>query len=93
MECDFVLDILDAMLEVTDLLSIADKMHFVLVKIDPNSEMHLVSSQYLDWRDVLSSPLGKKRLSVEMMGIGEFSLVLVGIGILSCLSIFIICKY
>ena len=59
------------MLEVTDLLSIADKIHMVLVKTDPNSETHLISSQYIDWRSTLSSPTGKHSVSVEMMGIGK----------------------
>ncbi|KAF6036841.1 CEP76 [Bugula neritina] len=69
----------DAMLEVTDLLSVADKIHIVLVKTDPNSETHLVSSQYLDWRDVLCIPTGKKTISIEMMGVGTESSISVGI--------------
>lgn len=59
------------MLEATELLSIADKIHMVLVKTDPNCDTHLVSSQYLDWRSVLSSPAGKHSLSVEMTGTSE----------------------
>lgn len=61
------------MLEVTELLSIADKMHMVLVKTDPNSESHLISSQYVDWRSALTSPTGKQSISVEMMGVGKHS--------------------
>ena len=61
----------DVLLEVTDLLSIADKIHMVLVKTDPNSETHLISSQNIDWRTVLTTPAGKQTISVEMMGVGE----------------------
>ena len=61
------------LLEVTDLLSIADKIHMVLVKTDPNSETHLISSTYIDWRTALTTPTGKQMISVEMMGVGESS--------------------
>ncbi|XP_067934415.1 centrosomal protein of 76 kDa-like isoform X2 [Watersipora subatra] len=69
----------DKMLDVTELLSIGDKIHMVLVKTDPNSDTHLISSQYLEYRTVLSSPTGKRSLSVEMMGIGTESSISVGI--------------
>lgn len=59
------------MLGVTDMLAIADQIHFVLVKTDPNSEMQLISSTYLDWRSVLCSPTGKKTISIEMLGVGS----------------------
>jgi len=59
------------MLDSVELLSLADDIHFVITKMDPNSETHLISSKYVNWRSVLAAPLGKESLSLEMMGVGE----------------------
>lgn len=59
------------MLDSTAMLSLCDPVHFVLIKTDTSSETTLVSSYFLDWRTVLSSPNGKTCFAVELMGVGE----------------------
>uniref|UniRef100_A0A1A8J0Y6 Centrosomal protein of 76 kDa n=1 Tax=Nothobranchius kuhntae TaxID=321403 RepID=A0A1A8J0Y6_NOTKU len=59
------------MVDATDMLSICDPVHFVLIKTDTSGETTLVSSYFLDWRIVLSSPSGKTCFAVELMGVGS----------------------
>ncbi|XP_057691364.1 centrosomal protein of 76 kDa [Corythoichthys intestinalis] len=57
--------------DATTMLSICDPVHLVLIKTDTSSETTLVSSHFLDWRPVLSSPSGKTCLALELMGVGS----------------------
>lgn len=59
------------MADATAMLSMCDPVHFVLIKTNTSSETMLVSSYFLDWRTVLSSPSGKTCFAVELMGVGE----------------------
>lgn len=59
------------MADATSMLSMCDPVHFVLIKTDTSSETMLVSSYFLDWRTVLSSPSSKTCFAVELMGVGE----------------------
>lgn len=59
------------MADATTMLSMCDPVHLVLIKTDTSSETTLVSSYFLDWRAVLSSPSGKTCFAVELMGVGE----------------------
>ena len=61
------------------ILSLADKIHLVLVKESPSGEHTLLSSCHLQWRDVLSANSGTFRKSVEINGIGAETNVPVGI--------------
>ncbi|XP_037533110.1 centrosomal protein of 76 kDa isoform X2 [Nematolebias whitei] len=67
------------MVDATTMLSMCDPVHFVLIKTDTSSETTLVSSYFLDWRTVLSSPSGKTCFAVELMGVGSECKVPVGI--------------
>ncbi|XP_010878657.1 centrosomal protein of 76 kDa isoform X1 [Esox lucius] len=59
------------MADATAMLSISDPVHLVLIKTDTSSETSLVSSYFLDWRTVLSSPSGKTGVAVELLGVGS----------------------
>uniref|UniRef100_A0A3Q3KZA2 Centrosomal protein of 76 kDa n=1 Tax=Mastacembelus armatus TaxID=205130 RepID=A0A3Q3KZA2_9TELE len=59
------------MADATTMLSICDPVHLVLIKTDTYSETVLVSSYFLDWRAVLSSPSGKTCFAVELLGVGS----------------------
>jgi centrosomal protein CEP76 len=59
------------MADATTMLSICDPVHLVLIKRDASSETTLVSSYFLDWRTVLSSPSGKTSIAVELLGVGK----------------------
>ena len=50
------------------LLSITDPIHIVMMKTDVNGETNLVSSHFLEWRSVLTMPLNKQTISIELMG-------------------------
>ncbi|MBN3308447.1 CEP76 protein, partial [Amia calva] len=67
------------MADATTMLSISDRVHMVLIKTDTSSETVLVSSHFLDWRSVLSSPSGKTSLAAELLGVGSESKVPVGV--------------
>jgi centrosomal protein CEP76 len=56
------------------LLSICDRIHLVMVKIDSsNDDVVLISSTYIDWRtNVLCSQSSKHVFSLELMGTGLF---------------------
>lgn len=59
------------MADATTMLAMCDPVHLVLIRTDTSSETTLVSSYFLDWRTVLSSPSGKTCFAVELMGVGE----------------------
>ncbi|XP_069543984.1 centrosomal protein of 76 kDa isoform X2 [Brachyistius frenatus] len=59
------------MADVSAMLSMCDPVHLVLIKTDTSGETALVSSYFLDWRNVLSSPSGKTCSAVELMGVGS----------------------
>ncbi|CAB1321411.1 unnamed protein product [Coregonus sp. 'balchen'] len=61
------------MADATTMLSICDPVHLVLIKRDTSSETTLVSSYFLDWRTVLSSPSGKTSIAVELLGVEALS--------------------
>ncbi|KAG7234978.1 hypothetical protein INR49_003475, partial [Caranx melampygus] len=61
------------MVDATTMLSLCDPVHLVLIKTDTSSETTLVSSYFLDWRTVLSSPSGKTCFAVELMGVETLS--------------------
>ncbi|XP_041454827.1 centrosomal protein of 76 kDa-like [Lytechinus variegatus] len=61
------------------LLSLAEPIHMVLVKTDPSGETSLLSSHFLEWRTVLSTPTGSQNIPVELLGVGSESKVPVGI--------------
>lgn len=59
------------MADATTMLSMCDPVHLVLIRTDTSGEITLVSSYFLDWRMVLSTPCGKTCFAVELMGVGE----------------------
>lgn len=59
------------MADATTMLSICDPIQLVLIRTDTSSDTTLVSSYFLDWRTVLSSPSGKTCFAVELMGVGK----------------------
>lgn len=59
------------MADATTMLSICDPVQLVLIRTDTTGETSLVSSYFLDWRTVLSSPSGKTCFAVELMGVGK----------------------
>ncbi|KAJ8288504.1 hypothetical protein COCON_G00011630 [Conger conger] len=67
------------MVDATNMLSISDPVHMVLIKTDTSSETTLVSSYFLDWRSVLSAPNGKTSMAIELLGVGSECKVPVGV--------------
>ncbi|XP_056142658.1 centrosomal protein of 76 kDa [Lampris incognitus] len=59
------------MADATTMLSICDPVHLVLIKTNTSAETTLVSSYFLDWRTILSSPSGKTCFAVELLGVGS----------------------
>lgn len=59
------------MADTTTMLSMCDPVHLVLIRTDTSNETTLVSSYFLDWRTVLTSPTGKRCFAVELLGVGE----------------------
>lgn len=59
------------MADTTSMLSMCDPVHLVLIRTDTSNEKTLVSSYFLDWRTVLTSPSGKTCFAVELLGVGE----------------------
>ena len=55
----------------TALMSICDPVHLVLLKTEPTGETVLVSSNFLEWRHVLSAPNSRCTVPVELHGVGE----------------------
>ena len=61
----------DRMVTPNDALSIADSVHLVLTKTNRTGEIDLVGSSYLEWRHILSDPMGKLSRSLELSGVGS----------------------
>ena len=59
------------MADIQTLLSICDRVHIVLTRKDTMGEVHLVSSHFLEWRQVLCAPASKTNRILELNGIGE----------------------
>lgn len=59
------------MADATSMLSMCDPVHLVLIRTDTSDEKTLVSSHFLDWRTVLTSPSGKTCFALELLGVGE----------------------
>lgn len=60
------------MADAATLLSMCDRVHIVLTRKDTLGEVHLVSSTFLEWRQVLCEPENKVDRIVEMNGIGKY---------------------
>jgi centrosomal protein CEP76 len=67
------------MADSTTLLSIFDPIHIVMTRVDVNQEMHLISSQFLEWRSVLTAPNSKQNMTIEMMSTGSESKIPAGL--------------
>lgn len=61
------------------MLSLCDPIHLVLIKTEPTGETSLVSSNFLEWRQVLSAPNSRCTRTIEFMGVGQENKVPVGI--------------
>ncbi len=60
-----------AMADTQTLLSICDRVHIVLTRKDTLGEIHLVSSHFLEWRQVLCAQTNKTNRILELNGIGN----------------------
>ena len=61
------------------LLSICDQIHLVMIRTDSNQETHLISSNFLEWRTILTFPGQKQNIAIELMGTGAESKVPAGL--------------
>lgn len=68
-----------AMADTQTLLSICDRIHIVLTRKDTVGEVHLISSHFLEWRQVLCAPSNKTNRTLELNGIGAENKLPVGI--------------
>jgi centrosomal protein CEP76 len=59
------------MADTQTLLSICDRIHIVLTRKDTLGDIHLVSSHFLEWRQILSAPGNKTNRILELNGIGR----------------------
>lgn len=59
------------MADTQTLLSICDRVHIVLTRKDTLGEIHLVSSHFLEWRQVLCAQANKTNRILELNGIGK----------------------
>jgi hypothetical protein len=59
------------MADTQTLLSICDRVHIVLTRKDTLGEIHLVSSHFLEWRQVLCAQANKTNRILELNGIGN----------------------
>ena len=64
------------MADSTTLLSICDAVHLVVTKTTRHGDTSLVSSHFLDWRQVLAATDSRCTVNVELMGIGQYELTL-----------------
>lgn len=62
------------MADSSDLLTISDPIHIVLVKVDSSEERHLLSSYFMEWRQILCTENAKKTVFVELYGVGKLFL-------------------
>lgn len=58
------------MVDIASMLSISDPIHLVLVKTDSYGETTLLSSNFFEWRPLLTAKQGQMKTSIEMMGTG-----------------------
>jgi len=63
------------MADSTTLLSICDPVHLVVTKTTRSGDTSLISSHFLDWRQVLAAAESRCTISVELMGIGQCCLM------------------
>jgi len=63
------------MADSTTLLSISDPVHLVVTKTTRSGDTSLVSSNFLDWRQVLTAADSRRTVNVELMGIGQYTRV------------------
>ncbi|CAF1278742.1 unnamed protein product [Adineta steineri] len=68
-----------AMADTQTLLSICDRIHIVLTRKDTLGEIHLVSSHFLEWRQVLCAQASKTNRILEINGIGAENKLPVGV--------------
>lgn len=68
-----------AMADSQTLLSICDRVHIVLTRKDTVGEVHLVSSHFLEWRQILCAASNKTNRTLELNGIGAENKLPVGI--------------
>jgi hypothetical protein len=54
------------------MLSLCDPLHIVVTKTSRVGDTSIVSSHYLDWRQVLASPESRCNINVELMGTGMY---------------------
>ena len=60
------------MADIPALLSMGGPVHLVLVKTDSSGDTTLLSSQFFEWRPLLTSRQGNMKTSLEMLGTGCF---------------------
>lgn len=71
--------IVSARSDPTSLLCIAEPIHILLMRNEPNGDKTLLSSIYLDWRKVLSSPHNRWMTTIELNGTGPEAKLSVGL--------------
>jgi len=62
------------MADSTTMLSVCDPVHLVVTKTTRSGDTSLVSSHFLDWRQVLVTGDSRCSINVELMGIGQCQL-------------------
>ncbi|GFS20157.1 centrosomal protein of 76 kDa-like [Elysia marginata] len=67
------------MADVPALLSMGSPIHLVLVKVDSAGETTLLSSQFFEWRPLLTSKQGTMKTSLQMLGTGNEARVPAGV--------------
>ncbi|BFZ19803.1 hypothetical protein BsWGS_22842 [Bradybaena similaris] len=67
------------MADIVSMLSMCDPIHLVLIKTDAMGDTSLLSSQYFEWRPLLTYKQGVMKTSVEMLGTGSEAHVPAGI--------------
>jgi len=60
------------MADSTTLLSVCDAVHLVVTKTTRHGDTTLVSSHFLDWRQLLAATDSRCTVNVELMGVGEY---------------------
>lgn len=63
----------------SSLISVCEKIHLVMTRTNINEENQLISSNYIEWRNILTLKNNKQLISIELMGIGEEAKIPVGI--------------
>ncbi|XP_049952311.1 centrosomal protein of 76 kDa-like isoform X1 [Schistocerca serialis cubense] len=60
------------------LLAISDPIHMVLLKVSSSGERRLLSSHFMDWREILVCSQSQKCFMVEFLGVGAENTIPVG---------------